>query len=81
MDKKQLVKEVTEIVTKVLKHSDFELKDETTAEEIKGWDSLSHMMIITEIEKHFNLKFSFMEVLNFNTMADLFSCVLAKIPS
>jgi acyl carrier protein len=79
MTKEQMRKETTEIVKRVLKHEDFELTDEMTAGEIKGWDSLSHMVIITEVEKHFNIKLSFHDVLNFNDMSDLFNCILNKI--
>ncbi len=79
MTKEQVKQNVSAIVQDVLKHSDFDLTDDTTAGDIKGWDSLSHMVIITEIEKHFNVKFSFVEVINFNTMADLYICILSKI--
>ena len=78
MDKEKVIREVSEIVRNVLKHDDFNLTEEMTAGEIRGWDSLSHMLIITEIEKHFNVKFSFVEVLNFSTMADLFNGIQSK---
>lgn len=79
MNKEQIRLETTEIVRSVIRHSDFELTDEMTAGEIKGWDSLSHMVIITEIEKHFHIKFSFSDILKFNNMADLFNCLSEKM--
>jgi len=79
MTKEQMVLETTEIVKRILKHSDFKLTDETTAGEIKGWDSLSHMVIITEIEKHFNVKFTFAEIMNFETMGEIFSIIMNKL--
>lgn len=79
MDRKQIVQETTEIVKSILKHEDFILNDEKTAGEIKGWDSLTHMEIIVAIEKHFNLKFSFMEIMNFQNMGDMFDCILNKL--
>lgn len=79
MSKEQLVMEITEIVKGVLKHCDFELKDETTAEEIKGWDSLSHMVIITKIEEHFHIKFDFLDILNINNIGQLIDLVQTKL--
>jgi acyl carrier protein len=79
MTKEQIRNETTEIAKRVLKHGDFELTDEMTVGDIKGWDSLSHMVIISEVEKHFNIKLSFTDVLNFENMADLFNCVLSKL--
>jgi acyl carrier protein len=78
MTRQQIIQNTIDIVSSVLKHCDFELKDDMTAGQIRGWDSLSHMMIISEIEKRFNVKFSFSDVLNFNTMADLFDCIQNK---
>jgi acyl carrier protein len=79
MTKEQIVIETTEIVAKVLKHSEFVLEDKVTANQIKGWDSLSHMVIITEIEKHFHVKFDFMEIINIDNMGDLFSILESKL--
>ncbi len=79
MLKNQIVEEVTVIVKDILAHDDFVLTDEKTAGEIKGWDSLTHMEIIVAIEKHFNIKFSFMEIMNFANMGDMFNCISGKL--
>lgn len=79
MTKEQVRQAVSAIVRDVLRHDDFNLTDDTTAGDIKGWDSLSHMLIISGIEKHFDVKFGFMEMINFNTMSDLFNSILSKI--
>jgi acyl carrier protein len=79
MTKNQIRDEVTSIVARVLNHTNFELTDCITAGEIDGWDSLSHMVIISEVEKHFKIRFSFADVLNFNTMSDLFNSIIEKV--
>lgn len=79
MTKEQIRQETAQIVQSVLKHSDFELTDEMTAGQIRGWDSLSHMVIITEIEKHFYVRFTFSDILSFNNMSDMFDCIIRKL--
>jgi len=79
MERVQIVQAITEIVKRILKHSDFELTDERKAGEIKGWDSLTHMVIITEIEKHFGVKFSFSDILNLTNMGDMFNLLETKL--
>lgn len=38
------------------------LRDEMTANDIDGWDSLMHINLIIAVEKHFGVKFSIAEI-------------------
>lgn len=78
MDKSAIVDKVKDILVGVLKHENFEMKDEVTASEIKGWDSLSHMIIITEIEKAFSIRFRLKELNKLNNMGALLDLIQAK---
>ena len=49
----QLLKDLTFVFRDVLDDDSIVLKEETTAAEIEEWDSLTHIMIISEIEKKF----------------------------
>ena len=42
------------IFQEVLKKEDLVLTDETTAHDVDGWDSVTNVMIIDEIEKRLN---------------------------
>ncbi len=50
----------------------------TTAADIPMWDSLTHMQLIAETEKEFRLEFSLDEVMNFNCVGDMLSCIHKK---
>jgi len=78
MDKSTIVGKVREILVGVLKHENFEMTDEVTASEIKGWDSLSHMIIITEIEKAFGIRFRLKELNKLNNMGALINLIETK---
>jgi acyl carrier protein len=78
MEKQQVIQEVQNIVQDILK-TEVQLTDEMTAGEVKGWDSLNHMVIIVAVEKHFNVKFNFMEIMNFQNMGSMFDCILQKL--
>ncbi|MFT4535534.1 MAG: long-chain acyl-CoA synthetase [Saprospiraceae bacterium] len=41
---------------------------EDTAQSIDGWDSMAHLMFVTTIEKHFNIRFSTSEMMTMNSM-------------
>ena len=59
-----------------------ELRPGTTANDVKGWDSLSHIQLVVAIEKHFKIRFNFAELQKFKNvgqMCDNIATKLAKI--
>ncbi len=50
---------------------DFEIKDETRADEIPGWDSLNHINVILAIEKSYSIRFKSVEVLRLKNVGGL----------
>jgi acyl carrier protein len=79
MEDQEILTQITAIFNKVLKKQNVVLSAETTAADVDGWDSLTHMMIIDSIEKHFALRFKLMEIMKFNNVGDMISCIKKKI--
>ncbi|WP_339916536.1 phosphopantetheine-binding protein [Yeosuana marina] len=79
MEKNEILKKINDSFAKILEHDNFKLVDETTAHDVDGWDSVSHLMIITEIEEKFEIEFELMELMNMNTIGDLISSISNKI--
>ena len=78
MDKNQILEEVQEIFRDVLDNEDIVLADETTAEDIEEWDSLSHIQLIVAIEKHFKVKFTSKEILSWKNVGEMIDCISTK---
>jgi acyl carrier protein len=53
-----------------------ELKDATTASDVEGWDSLSHITIIGAIEDEFDIKFPMKDVVHMKNVGDLVSKII-----
>ncbi len=66
-------------ILKELKLDEFEIKDETLANSIPGWDSLNHINVILAIEKEFSVKFKSIEVLKCKNVGDLQKLVDLKL--
>jgi acyl carrier protein len=49
------------------------------AKDVAGWDSLTHMMLINEIELHFKIVFSFEEVTSFKSVNDMVDLISKKL--
>lgn len=57
-----LIKVVNRVVCDVLNSPDVVLTEETTAADVPGWDSLTYVQIIIEIERLYSLRFTSTEV-------------------
>lgn len=62
-----------------LQTDEVEIKDETLANQVPGWDSLNHVNVITAIEKNYAVRFKSIEVLKCKNVGDLQKLVDSKI--
>jgi acyl carrier protein len=79
MERTEIVDKLKRIITAVVKHENFEMKNELSAADVVGWDSLTHMVIITEIEKAFGIKFKLKELNKLSNLGNLIDLIQSKI--
>jgi acyl carrier protein len=79
MEKNAIVEKTLIIIRQVLKNEKIEWDGELTAEEINGWDSLSHMIIITELENEFKIKFKLKELNKLDNLDSLITLIQSKV--
>jgi len=78
MERNEIAFDIKKILISILKHENFVMKDELSAADVDGWDSLTHMFIITEIEKHFGIRFKLKELNKLNNLGNLIELVSSK---
>lgn len=78
MEKNQILEEVQEIFREVLDNEEIVLANDTTADDIEEWDSLTHIQLIVAIEKHFKIKFTSKEILSWQNVGEMIDCIAAK---
>jgi len=79
MNREDILTKVTNAFSRVLGHRNFKLTDATTAEDVDGWESITHMMIISEIEAAFQIKFKLMDLMNMNSVGDLLDSIASEL--
>jgi acyl carrier protein len=79
MERNEIAEKTRKILASVLKHEKFEMKDDLTATDVEGWDSLSHITIISEIEEEFKIKFKLKELNKLKNIGSLIEIVQSKL--
>jgi acyl carrier protein len=74
-----ITQELKQVILKVLRLDAWDIKDETLAAHVPGWDSLNHVNVILAIEKHFRVRFKPIEVLKLKNIGDLQRLVSSKL--
>jgi acyl carrier protein len=72
---------VQDVARQVFKRPDLIVSDETTAGDVEGWDSLTHIQFIVEVEKAFGLKFRNAEIARLRCVGDLKRLVAKHKPA
>ena len=78
MNKDQIIREVQEIFRVELDNEEIVLTNETTAEDVEEWDSLTHIQLIVAIEKHFQIRFTSREILSWQNVGEMIDCIASK---
>ena len=55
------------------------LKDEMTAKDVPGWDSLSHINLIMDIEEEFGLRFTVDDIADLKDVGEMIQMLDRKI--
>jgi acyl carrier protein len=62
-----------------LKLDEFDFNEDSTADQVPGWDSLSHINVILAVEKEFNIRFKPYELLKLKNIGELQSLINSKL--
>lgn len=76
MTENQVIEKLTTIFQKVFKKNDIQITREMTAADVNGWDSLSHVEMIANVEKEFSIKFKMKDVIKMKNVGDLIDTII-----
>ena len=74
-----IIGQLTTIFRKVFNDETIFLNNGITASDIGSWDSLSHMLMITEVENVFSIKFKLREINKLKNVGTLIELVESKL--
>lgn len=79
MEKIKIIEKLTLIFRGIFKQNNLELTDAMTANDVDGWDSLTHMLLISEVEDVFNLKFKLKDLNKMKNVGDMITIIETRL--
>ena len=76
--KEVILQELNVLFQTIFKNDSIVVSETTNADDIKGWNSLTHMYLIDAVEKHFGCEFGFSEVMAFRNVGDMVDALANK---
>jgi acyl carrier protein len=77
LTREEIFRGMEEVFEEVLGRS-VQLRDETTAVDVDGWDSVAHVMLILASERRFNVRFEGSEIANAANVGEFVTLLESK---
>lgn len=78
MERNEILKQVNLIFIDTLDDEDVIIEENTTANDVDEWDSLTHIQLVVAIEKHFKIRFTAKEIQSWNNVGEMLNCIQEK---
>ncbi|MGM9819728.1 MAG: acyl carrier protein [Candidatus Onthomorpha sp.] len=79
MNNNEILAKLQEIFCDILDNEDILISFESCADDIEEWDSLTHVQLVSEIQKEFNIKFTAKEMISWDNVGDMCNTIQSKI--
>ncbi|HNW94739.1 MAG TPA: acyl carrier protein [Anaerolineaceae bacterium] len=79
METAEMKSRMNKVFREVFDNPGIEIFDGMTSSDVVGWDSFSHINLITSLEIEFDIEFSQAEAFGFKTVGELQKAILRKM--
>ena len=78
MTSEYVMQQLQEIFESIFSKGSFTFGENLSGDFVEEWDSLNHAILIEKVEKHFEIKFDLMEVLEMENVGHIRDGILKK---
>jgi len=79
MSRKEIFERINIVFRDVFDNGDICIEEETTAVDIKGWDSLMHITLMDAIEEEFDIKFDMKTIIKLKNVGEIADIIEEEI--
>jgi acyl carrier protein len=79
MTQEEIKNGLNQLFKTVFKQPELEINPEMTASDVEGWDSITHLDLITAVEGEFNIEINGFDVMGLQNVGDLEKLVARKL--
>ena len=78
MDRTEILGKVQDIFRDVFGDSELIIQESTNANDIEGWDSLTHITILESVQDEFDMKFTLEEMIELSDIGKMIDVIIRK---
>lgn len=79
MTREEVFDKLNEVFRDVFEDDDITVNDDTTADDIDGWDSLEHINLMNAIEQEFDIKFTMGQIVSMKNVGEMVDIIISKL--
>lgn len=79
MQKEELIKKLQEIFVDVFGDTNIEINENTNADDIEEWDSLTNISILAAVQDEFSVSFDIDEIVAMKTVGEMVEAIMGKL--
>ena len=78
MTRAEVYETLTQVFQEVFDDDGIQVNDDTTAADIDGWDSLTHITLIDAVEDEFDVRFDMNDVVGMKNVGEMVDIILRE---
>jgi len=76
MTREEVFERLNKVFREILDDDTIELQDDTTADDVDGWDSFEHINLVVGVEEEFNMKIPMGKVVTMKNVGEMVDIIL-----
>ncbi|MES2851204.1 MAG: acyl carrier protein [Bacteroidota bacterium] len=79
MSREEILEQISSVFSDTLDEDNVTLTENSTADDVEGWDSLTHVQLVVAVEKKFKIRFSAKEIQSWKNISEMIDSISSKV--
>ena len=79
MSREEILELVSKVFADTLDEDNITLSESSTADDVEGWDSLTHVQLVVAVERKFKIRFTAKEIQSWKNVSEMIDSISSKV--